>query len=309
MGIDPQFRLDEEKCVGCGLCTKVCEGLMLHINANGKVEIADNDAWNGRGCWGCQHCMAVCPKGAISINGKDPDLCATPPGREIADLMDALILTRRSFRRYIDKPVDQALVQQLMRIMGNVPTGGNRQGVEYTVVTDPLVMKQLHDVVYTKMEENAAAGKLPSILSSSFYSFLKESEKTVRPDDLLFCSAPNLFIAHQEVPEGSVWGSDKALECAVTTAYFELLCAAHGLGAVIMSTPVGVFEMIPESYDILGIPRNHVFGLVVGFGYPEITYKRGVQREDGSAVHEVHYGYIDTYGRVGGHFAPDESLD
>ncbi len=43
-------------------------------------------------------------------------------------------------------------------------------------------------------------------------------------------------------------------------------------------------ELAPEAREMLGIPESHYMKLVVGFGYPEMPYARGVQKGD----HKVH---------------------
>ncbi|MBD5151486.1 MAG: 4Fe-4S dicluster domain-containing protein [Oscillibacter sp.] len=309
MGINPHFKLNKDKCISCGACIKVCEGIMLEMDEENHPAILGDEAWEARGCWGCQHCMAVCPVGAISVMDKDPADSTLPPKGNVAEMMDALILNRRSCRRYIQKAVDSETVEQMLRVMENAPTGGNRQSVEYTVVTDQDVMKQLRELTHIKLEELTAEGKYPFDFGKAFYDFLVESEKVVRPNDLVFCSAPNLFIAHQVSEPGSVWELDNLSDCSVADTYFELLCAAHGLGAVLMSTPVGVLNMIPEAKKLIGIPEDHCIPMVVGFGYPEIKYPRSVQREGGTAIYRVTKDGIKVSGRIGGHYAEGEALD
>lgn len=113
---------------------------------------------------------------------------------------------------------------------------------------------------------------------------MKKSEKAVRKDDLLFCGAPHLFIAH-ECCAGK-WAEDSKVNCMIATAYFELLCNAHGLGAIIMSYPAEVLnELTPTARAMLNIPKDHYTGLMVGFGYPEIKYARGVQKDRTAKIH------------------------
>ncbi len=59
---------------------------------------------------------------------------------------------------------------------------------------------------------------------------MKESEKTVRNNDLLFCGAPHLFIAHERC--AGKWAEDSKVNCNIATTYFELLCNAFGLGTL-----------------------------------------------------------------------------
>jgi NAD-dependent dihydropyrimidine dehydrogenase PreA subunit len=55
------LKLDEEKCVGCGMCLIVCPHAVLRP-ANGKVEIRDRDA-----CMECGACSQNCPFKAVSV--------------------------------------------------------------------------------------------------------------------------------------------------------------------------------------------------------------------------------------------------
>lgn len=40
-------------------------------------------------------------------------------------------------------------------------------------------------------------------------------------------------------------------------------------------------ELAPVAREMLGIPSDHYMKLIVGFGYPEIEYARGVQKIEG----------------------------
>ncbi|MFQ8626854.1 MAG: 4Fe-4S dicluster-binding protein [Candidatus Gastranaerophilaceae bacterium] len=49
------FKVDEEKCIHCGLCVKDCSAKALEFNED-KIPEINEDA-----CFKCQHCFAVCP--------------------------------------------------------------------------------------------------------------------------------------------------------------------------------------------------------------------------------------------------------
>ena len=55
--------VDQEKCIGCGACKKICAHDGPQIE-NGKCTI-DYDK-----CVGCGRCIGVCPKDAVDLNGK-----------------------------------------------------------------------------------------------------------------------------------------------------------------------------------------------------------------------------------------------
>ena len=44
-------------------------------------------------------------------------------------------------------------------------------------------------------------------------------------------------------------------------------------------------ELAPEARAMLNIPEDHYTGLIIGFGYPEISYARGVQKDRSAKTH------------------------
>ena len=286
MGIESKTRfvVDETKCVGCGKCVNVCSGMVLEQDEDGFPRMKSFERFGWRGCWRCQHCLAVCPEGAISIFGKRPKDSLPKPPREMGQYMEQLIVNRRSCRRFLQKNVDPATISSILRAMAAAPTGGNAMGVEYTVIDDIDRVEEIWQAAYTVMEEKARRHIYTHSFSDFFYGKMKESEATVRKDDLLFCGAPHLFIAHERCV--GKWAEDSKVNCNIATAYFELLCNAHGLGTAIMSYPAEVLnELAPTAREMLGIPRDHYTALMVGFGYPEIRYARGVQKERQGKIH------------------------
>jgi ferredoxin len=94
-----KFYVDEQKCTGCGRCVNVCSGQVLSM-VDGVPEIKDFDRFGWGGCWKCQHCLAVCPEGAISILGKCPQDSLPRPDATMGEQMDRLVANRPSCRRY-----------------------------------------------------------------------------------------------------------------------------------------------------------------------------------------------------------------
>ena len=85
-----KFVVDKSKCIKCGKCINVCSGMVLQFGKDGYPEMKDFERFGWRGCWGCEHCLAVCPKGAISIFGKKPEDSLPPPNDDMGEQMSRL---------------------------------------------------------------------------------------------------------------------------------------------------------------------------------------------------------------------------
>lgn len=268
-----QFQADPAKCAGCGRCIKVCPGGLLYLDKNGKAAIQDHRSYGWNGCWRCQHCLAVCPVGAISVLGCRPEDSAAPPEPEnTAAFLTSLVVNRHSCRRYLDRNVPTGMIQEMMDLLACAPNGGNKQQVEFTLIDDKDQMRIFHCLAYSKMEELAAQGIYPEGFDKDSYGDMKRWEDTVRPD-MLFCGAPHLLIPHAPLGVGT-----PLQDVMIAGTYFELLCASRGLGAVLMTFPLDAMKKMPEVWSLLGIPKNHYVGMLIGFGFPEIPYARGVQK-------------------------------
>ena len=63
-------RVDEELCIGCGICSSLCPYEAIEIvSENGKRRSRINEAL----CKGCGTCVAACPSGAMDQDGFTKD--------------------------------------------------------------------------------------------------------------------------------------------------------------------------------------------------------------------------------------------
>jgi len=59
--LKPEWKLDLDTCIKCGLCSKVCPSRAI------DVEIKENISFNAEKCIGCNWCAFICPKDSISV--------------------------------------------------------------------------------------------------------------------------------------------------------------------------------------------------------------------------------------------------
>lgn len=121
---DARITIDAEKCNGCGLCVDVCKDLSL-VMKDGKAVESGQAVF---GCIACSHCMAICPTGAIKIEGRftsPDDLFPLADKSEMPSYEAILKLfqRRRSIREYKDKPVEQELIDKIIAAASTAPMG------------------------------------------------------------------------------------------------------------------------------------------------------------------------------------------
>ena len=279
------FQVDREKCIGCGLCTRVCPGGILFLNGEHRAEMRPIEGFGWNGCWKCEHCLAVCPRGAIGIFGKRPEDSLPPVKAETAaPVLDALVMNRHSCRRFLKKDVAPALIDDMLQKLGNAPNGGNKQQVEFTLIDDRAQMDAFRRLATAEMERLAGQGVYPEGFDKASYEDMKRWEATVRPE-MLFCDAPYLLIPHAPLGKG-----EPVEDVMTAAAYFELLCASRGLGCVMMTFPKDALKTMPAIRALLQIPEEHYVGVLLGFGWPEIRYARGAQRGvEESRIHRLRF--------------------
>ncbi len=273
------FKVDEDKCIGCGMCTKVCPGEIINLDEKGKPVMKDFEEYGWNGCWKCEHCLAVCPKGAISIFNHNPEK-SLKTIKEAEKVVDVLVANRHICRRYLDEDVDKQTIDERLTLLANAPNGGNKQQVEFTLFDNKEELKEFRKIVYERMEELASNGIYPEGFDKQSYEDMKRWQRNVRPD-MLFCEAPNLLIPHAPIGKG-----EPVQNVIIAGTYFEILCNARELRCSMLTFPLAVLNTIPDIKGMLEIPENHYIGMILGFGYPEIKYSRGVQKEmDEKRIH------------------------
>jgi nitroreductase/NAD-dependent dihydropyrimidine dehydrogenase PreA subunit len=261
-----QFEVDAEICAACGLCADDCPAKIIDMET-GQPAIAPEREEN---CLRCQHCMAICPSGAISILGVRPEEMQPLPER-FPDLpaLETLIRGRRSVRSYKDENVDPALLAHLLEVAWQAPTGKNDRQVQFTVVDDRKKMAALRTKVMRGIGSLAEKNAMPERLAF-FANFARKWEE--HGTDIIFRGAPHLLIA--TAPASC---ATPAADCLIALTTFDLFAQAHGLGTAWVGYGNWAIDMlVPEVKQEMGIPADHVFGYCMIFGNPAVQYARTV---------------------------------
>jgi nitroreductase/Pyruvate/2-oxoacid:ferredoxin oxidoreductase delta subunit len=263
-----QFHVAKDRCAGCGLCVQDCIASVLALENDIPAVVAGKEA----DCLRCQHCLTVCPNGAVSIFGLDPD-DSRPLTGALPDFesVETLVMGRRSYRKYHRRNVDRALLDRLLEVSWSAPTGSNRRQVHYTLIDDVDVMDRFRQDLLAALLELDRKGAIPAEYSQ-FGAMARAW--AANHTDILFRDATHLLIT--TVPPGVPSGM---FDCLAALTTFDLLAQAGGLGTVWSGLLRMVLEgLLPEFKTRLGIPSDHQIGHMIAFGVPAVHYARTVQR-------------------------------
>jgi nitroreductase/NAD-dependent dihydropyrimidine dehydrogenase PreA subunit len=271
-----QFEVQPELCTACGLCADDCPARIIDLETGLPAIAPDKED----SCIRCQHCLAICPTAAISILGVRPEeLQSVPDSFPVPQALETLIRGRRSVRKFLDENLDPKLLDHLLEVAWQAPTGANARQVQFTVVDDREKMAEVRNAVMSGLSRLVRNNALPEQLAF-FASFVSKWEED--GIDVIFRGAPHLLIASApaKVPT-------PVADCLIALTTFDLFAQAHGVG----TTWVGyanwaIDTLLPEMKQELGIPADHKIGYCMIFGNPAVKYARTVLHRN-PIIHRV----------------------
>ncbi len=180
-----------------------------------------------------------------------------------------LLMARRSVRHFEDRPVPDSILDELLDVANNAPSGGNIQPLSIIVVRESAGRKRLAEIV----------GGQPWVRNA--------------PLSLIFCMDFNRVKTWARSFDVEFRG-ESAL-CSLLIAYADVMCAAqsvvvlaqdHGLGSVYVGT---ILCAIGEARREFELPRYVVPTMVLSIGYPKSVPKHVPKLETGDIVHHEKY--------------------
>lgn len=264
------FKVNQEKCVNCGLCSSDCPVLII----NRKTEYPTIKEGKEDNCLECQHCLAVCPHAAISILGKEPEnsistKAETPKPIEMENLMK----TRRSVRKFKSEDIDRELIEKLVHTAAYAPTAKNENSVHFTVVDSREQMHKLRELSYNQIKKMKDEDSLPkNKLHLGNFQAVWESKQI----DVIFRDAPHLLIT--SAPQN---GTSPKLDSSIAMTYFDILANSNGIGTLWNGFAKDLLDNISTELKAeIGIPEGNEVVAVLIFGKPKIKYARSIQNDN-----------------------------
>jgi nitroreductase/NAD-dependent dihydropyrimidine dehydrogenase PreA subunit len=286
-------KIEEERCTGCALCVAVCPSKTLDL-IDGKASVAGDHSMH------CDHCAAVCPTGAVTVEGVADDALtlATVENREAwlpwgdfdtAELV-RLMRSRRSCRTFSKKPVDRGILDDLVKTGITAPSGTNSQLWTFTILPSRAAVKALGDGAarfYRRL--NAMAEKrslrflswlfMKDILGKYYREYYESVHEALTQweetgADRLFHGATAAILV------GMKPGASTPCEDALLASQ-NILLAAHamGLGSCLIGFVVEAMKRDPGIKKILHIPREERIYAVIALGYSTTRFRKAAGRK------------------------------
>lgn len=160
----------------------------------------------------------------------------TPESKNVDDV----IMARRSIRKYKDQRVSRDVLDKIMNLGINAPSGQNRQAYEIRVVDDPKLVKEISDAA-----NPALAGTNRNIF--------------VNAPCVVFIAADKSYDLSQ-------------IDCGILCQTIMLGAWAEGVGSCCLGAPVRSLKTNPACkpyLDKLGFSEGYELIICVGLGYAD----------------------------------------
>ena len=151
------------------------------------------------------------------------------------DIME-LLADRRTYRRFLQKPVPAGVVADMVEAVRLSSCGANRQAIRLVVVQSPAMVAKVQPLV-------------------KWAAYLPPEQGVPKPGE-----QPVLFVA--VIQDASIPG-DKDTDAGIALANLTLAAWAKGVGSCIM----GAIDR-PRLAELLGLSENEKLHSMVALGYP-----------------------------------------
>ncbi len=261
------FRIDRDQCDKDAICAVECPAGIIEMGPQGPKPGPGATEF----CIQCGHCVAICPKGAFSLDFLSPDQCMAVEKERLPDAgqVEHFLRSRRSVRRYKDRPVPRKDLEKALEIAGHAPSGSNRQPVKWLVMDKKEDVKQVAGLVIDWMR--FMVREKPEIARPMNMAILARQWR--QGVDRICRDAPCLVFAHAANEVGSA-----PADCHIALSYLELALPGFGLGSCWAGYVTYAAGFWPELKEMLSLPPDHTCHGAVMVGVPRFRYPRAPKR-------------------------------
>lgn len=166
----------------------------------------------------------------------------------------ALIRSRRSIRRFGQRPIDRKILLELVDVARYAPSAANQQPIEYIIIDEPGLRDALFDCLAWAAHIRPRRDPAPQHRPTAYITVLRHTAREL----------------------GNLGPADAA--AAIQT----ILLAAWSLG--IGSCWLGSVNR-QKARDLLGVPASHKIDSVIALGYPAETPVAQTTRDEATVYY------------------------
>jgi len=279
--IDIQLNIDN--CIKCGSCARECSIGVISWKAEEYPEVVKAEQ-----CFECGRCMARCMHNAIKVGEySNEDFITIPQDKLIEpETMENFLLSKRSCRKYQDKPIEKGVLEKLLKVAQMAPTTMNCEEKTYKVIQDKKVIDKIRKSILKHTKGMLSmmkffTSKPISVLfpkdTIAFFNRMVIELKLIKKhseqgNDPLFYDASCLVLFTGIGM--SPMGKDNAL---AGMHYFMLMAESMGLGSCIS----GFIQSAPQKVaKIVNVPKYYkIYGAIM-LGYPAAPFTKTILRHE-----------------------------
>ena len=241
-----QVIVDKDKCIGCGLCSKICAAHNLAITDQKAHTVMDN-------CIMCGQCFAVCPKKAITITGyQDDRIEKTDSVRLNPNEVLNVIRFRRTIRSFKQTEISQEIIDRILEAGRLTHTAENKQDVSFVVLSSEKDrIEKMAVKIFRRLKPIA--------------DLLNPMARNTKIDDsFFFFRAPVVIV---------ILAKDKT-NGILAAQNMEFVAEADGLGVLYS----GFFTMAANASrkikKAIQVPKGKKVAMTLVLGYPNVKFLR-----------------------------------
>lgn len=241
------IHINPGKCNKDGLCVQSCPVALIDQEKGGIPFV---NAPEIERCILCGHCVAVCPKGALSHSLLSREgFLPVPENQAGPESLEALLISRRSIRGFQKRPIPHQQLERLLEISRRAPTASNSQKIGWNMIESPDRLEQIRKLALAWLATDPTRAH--------------HLNAAAKGRDVILRGATALAVT--SCPEDYIWTET---DCTIALTYMELLAASMQLGACWGGLVSLASRQLPELKNVLGVPEQHSIGGVLMLGLP-----------------------------------------
>jgi nitroreductase/ferredoxin len=280
--------IDPKKCINCEKCILDCPET-LFSRQNKEINVVFTDPLQR--CILCGHCIAVCPKDAILYDHEEAPLthpALAQPEKIIGlDDLELFIRARRSIRQFLDRGIPEKSLEYILSAMRYSPTGSNKQGLHFTVITSKLMIAEFSGkvvglfrtikvlLVVLRILIPFGHKKKGSPVSNALYQTLGNAlQKANEGADPIFYKAPCVIVL-----SAPTYAHQSQVDAGIALAHGMFAAQAQGVGSLLVGF---AHETLLLNYRLrrrLKLPAWHRPQGVMALGFSKVRYTTAPMRK------------------------------